>query len=102
MKINYVDGTAETGTVIGEKEFWGKGYGMVAKILLLRFAFLQLNLRKIYSRAVAFNGRSLRYSQKCGYKVEARLKNDRYCDGTYHDMVILSVYRKSWVKQFCS
>jgi RimJ/RimL family protein N-acetyltransferase len=102
MRIDYLNGTAETGTVIGEKESWGKGYGTAAKILLLKFAFLQLNLRKIYSRAIAFNGRSLRYSEKCGYKVEARLRKDRYCEGTYHDLVILSVYRKRWLKQFCS
>jgi RimJ/RimL family protein N-acetyltransferase len=101
-KIDYVSGTAYTGSMIGEKEFWGKGYGTAAKILLLKFAFLELNLRKVYSHVLAYNGRSLKYAEKCGYKVEARLKEDRYKEGAYHDIVILSVYKGDFIRQFCS
>ncbi len=89
--IEWVDRTATTGACIGEKELWGKGYGSDAKMALLHYAFLRLNLRKIYSRVFAFNERSIRYSLKCGYEIEARLKDHVYYDGEYHDLVILSV-----------
>ena len=69
-KINLKDGTATTGALIGEKRFWGKGYGSEAKMLLLDYAFNALNLRKVCSSALAFNGRSVRYSKKCGYEEE--------------------------------
>ena len=98
--IDYISRTAQTGTVIGEKDSWSKGYGTRAKILILRFAFDQLNLRKVYSRVIAFNGRSLRYAEKCGYEREAVLKQDRYRDGEYHDLVILSVWRENFMAKF--
>jgi len=89
--INWIDRTAVTGACIGEKEYWGKGYGSDAKGALLRYAFLTLNLRKIYSYAAAFNERSIRYSLKCGYEKEGVLKDDVFREGAYHDVVILSI-----------
>lgn len=95
--ISWIDRTATTGACIGEKEYWGKGYGSDAKIALLRYAFLTLNLRKIYSNAFAFNQRSIAYSLKCGYEQEAVLKDDVYSEGEYHDLVILSITRDKFL-----
>ncbi len=96
--INLSDGTATSGALIGDKDYWGKGYGSEAKMLLLEFAFHQLNLRKIYSEVIAYNKRSLEYSRKCGYIEEARLPSHYYRKGKYWDKVILAVYRKQWEK----
>jgi len=65
-------------------------------MLLLEFVFNQLNIRKVYSQVIAYNGRSLAFALKCGYKEEGRLKDHYYKSGEYHDQVILSVYRKDW------
>ncbi len=96
--INYVSRTATTGAIIGNKEYWGKGYGGEAKMLFLHFAFYELNLRKIYSEVLCFNERSINYSLKCGYVKEAILPMDIYKDGRYWDKVILAVYREQWEK----
>jgi RimJ/RimL family protein N-acetyltransferase len=95
-KINYRHRTAITGTLIGEKSFWGKGYGTDAKMILLNYAFNTLNLRKIKSQAYATNQRSVNYSKKCGYKVEGILKKDLFVNGDYVDVVCLAVFRKSF------
>lgn len=95
-KIDYRHRIAETGALIGSLEHQGKGYGTEAKLLLLHYAFLTLNLRKIYSEVIAYNGRSLRYAEKSGYVEEARLKQHFYAQGRYHDKVILSVTRQAW------
>ena len=97
-KVNMKDGIATTGTSIGDKEYWGKGYGTEAKMLLLEFAFNEMNLRKIYSDVIQFNKRSLAYARKCGYKEEARLPKHFYHKGKYWDKVILAVYRNQWEK----
>ena len=97
-RIDYISGVGYTGTVIGNKEYWGKGYGTSAKKLLLEFAFNQLNLRKIYSDVIAYNERSLKYANKCGYVQEARLPDYYYKNGKYWDKVILAVTRKEWEK----
>ncbi|MGH8005132.1 MAG: GNAT family N-acetyltransferase, partial [Limisphaerales bacterium] len=55
VHINAKDRTASTGALIGEKEYWGKGYGTDAKMTLLDYAFNTLNLRKINSSVYAYN-----------------------------------------------
>lgn len=103
--IDYVNGTATTGALIGEKEYWGKGFGGEAKMLVLNYAFNKLNLYKIYSDVIAYNERSVKYSLKCGYEVEAVFKNHFLRFGRRWDEVILSIYREQfdplWEK-FCA
>ena len=97
-RINWKDRTATTGAIIGEVEYWGKGYGTDAKMVLLDYAFNTLNLRKLMSHVYAFNERSLAYSLRCGYKVEARLRKQRFVNGRYYDEIILGLFKKDWLK----
>lgn len=96
-QIDYVNRTAVTGAVIFKEEHRSKGYGMDAKMTLLKHAFDNLNLRLIESRVIAFNGRSTRYSEKCGYQVEATLRQRHEREGGLHDETILSVTRADWL-----
>ena len=96
-KIDYVSRSAITGTMIGNQNFHGKGYGSEAKMLLLNYAFNTLNLRKINSEAISFNKRSVNYSLKCGYEIEGVRKKEIYKNGRYHDMVLLAVFKKNWI-----
>lgn len=96
--IDHRQGTATTGTSIGNKKYWGKGYGTEAKMLLLEYAFRELNLRKIYSDVIGYNERSLAYAKKCGYVEEARLPQHYYRKGQYWDKIVLAVYRDEWEK----
>jgi len=95
--ISWKDRTATTGALIGEEEYWGKGYGTEAKMLLLDYAFNTLNLRKIYSSVIAFNGRSRAYSLKCGYKEEGVRKDHWYRKGQYWDEILLAVFKEDWL-----
>ena len=67
---------------------------------ILEFAFNELNLRKIYSEVIDYNKRSIAYSEKCGYKIEACLPKHYYKKGKYWDKIILSIYRKNWRNNF--
>jgi RimJ/RimL family protein N-acetyltransferase len=95
--ISWKDRRATTGAVIGEKSYWGKGYGTEAKMLLLNYAFNTLNLRKICSRVFGFNGRSRAYSEKCGYKIEGTLRDHHFKRGAYCDEIHLAVFREDWL-----
>ena len=94
--IDYRNRRANTGALIGEKEFWGKGYGTEAKMLLLHYAFYSLNLRKICSNVISFNERSVQYSKKCGYTEEGRKKEHHYRHGSYWDEICLAVFKEEW------
>lgn len=89
--------TATSGTLLGEKEFWGKGYGTEAKMLLLDFAFNALDLHGVLSRVMGHNERSLAYAKKCGYEEVGRLPNwMRRHDGERCDEVYLIVTQERW------
>ena len=96
-KINRKDGLATTGALIGEKRYWGKGYGTDAKMAVLNYAFNTLNLRKIMSSVFAFNKRSLAYSLHCGYRIEGRLKRQRFANGKYWDEIVLGLFKSDWL-----
>lgn len=102
--INMRHRVATTGALIGEPEYWNKGYGSEAKMLLLEYAFNTLNLRKICSQVIAFNERSTSYSLKCGYKIEGRKKQEHFARGDYWDVIQLAVFKEDWLpiwKIFC-
>jgi RimJ/RimL family protein N-acetyltransferase len=96
LHISWRDRLAITGTMIGEKQYWGKGYGTDAKMVLLDYAFNTLNLHKVCSGACGFNKRSIRYSLRCGYKIEAVRKKHLFRNGRYCDQVELAIFRKNW------
>jgi RimJ/RimL family protein N-acetyltransferase len=98
--IRYPDATATTGAMIGEKAYWGRGYGTDAKMALLDYAFNTLGLRRVKSEAMVFNKRSIAYSLHCGYEIEGIKKKEVYRDGKYHDLVFLAVTRKTWKPYF--
>jgi RimJ/RimL family protein N-acetyltransferase len=95
--VHYIHGTANTGAFIGDKTYWGKGYGSEAKMLLLKYAFDTLGLRKICASVIAFNGRSQRYQEKCGYKVEGVRKAQLFKNGQYWDEVLFACFREDWL-----
>lgn len=91
--IDYPSGNATTGSLIGEKDCWGKGYGTDAKMLLLNYAFNTLNLRRINSSTIAYNERSSRCLQRCGYQLEGILKEYYYREGKYWDRNLFRIFR---------
>src|SRR5690625_2590149 len=59
IQIDYKNRNAECIIDIGEKEYWGKGYGSEGMKLLLDYAFLEMNLHRISLRVFSFNARAI-------------------------------------------
>lgn len=96
-QINWVYRICTTGAIIGENEYWGKGYGTDAKMHLLDYIFNTLNLHKVCSNVIAFNKRSLRYSLHCGYEIEGCRKRHFFKSGRYYDQIELGLFKKQWL-----
>lgn len=90
--IDYINGLAELGIVIGRKDYWGKGHGRDAVRTLLRFAFLNLRLRKVYLKVFAFNERAIACYRKLGFKEVGRLRQHELKDGVFHDEIYMEVF----------
>ena len=95
--IDWKNRLAESETVIGEKEFWSRGYATEAKMILLHYAFDTLNLRKMHGTIYSFNKGSLAYNQKCGYQVEGVQRLHVFKNGEYHDRIVVAVFREDWL-----
>ena len=96
-QINWKDRICTTGAIIGEKEYWGQGYGTDAKMILLDYIFNTLNLYKVCSAVIEYNKRSLRYSLHCGYKIEGRRRKHIFKEGRYWDFIELGLFKKEWL-----
>ena len=87
---------AEIGIVIGEKDYWGQGYGREALGLLLQVGFAGLGLNRLYLRVVDFNQRAQRCYRAAGFVEEGRLRQGVFVHGRFHDMHIMSVLAEEY------
>jgi RimJ/RimL family protein N-acetyltransferase len=96
--IDWKNGSATTGTVIGDKTVWGKGLGRELMQLRARYAFTQLPLRKLKSAYIEGNVASARAQAAAGYREAGRYRADMFVDGGWRDHVLTEVLRDDWEK----
>ena len=94
--IDWIDRLAELRVRIGAKEAWGKSLGTEACTLLVRYAFDQLNLERIWLRVSQPNERALHLYEKLGFVIEGRLRRATYIQGTAYDVVLMGLLRDEW------
>jgi RimJ/RimL family protein N-acetyltransferase len=91
FSINHVDRRAMFGILIGEKEFWGKGYGQEATRLTLDYAFNLLNLNSVSLGVFAFNQRAIHAYQKVGFKQSGVQRQFRIIAGQKYDVIWMDI-----------
>lgn len=94
--VDHIARSAEFGIVIGEQEFWNRGFGSEATRLMLQHGFDDLNLNRIYLHVYANNPRAIRTYEKCGFIREGLLRQGIYKNGVYLDLVVMSVLQSEW------
>lgn len=92
-RVDWRHGVAVTGTMLGRRDLWGRGYGTEAARLRIRYAFDVLGLRMLLSEVMAENAGSLRMLQKAGYREVGRLPRRWWKRGAWRDAVMLVVER---------
>jgi RimJ/RimL family protein N-acetyltransferase len=91
--FNDTDRTCELGITIGDKAYWGRGYGRDAVRLLVDYAFRLRNYRKVWLRVWGNNERAIRSYLACGFVEEGRLRRHVWSAGEYVDLVYMGVLR---------
>lgn len=92
-EIDWVSRTAWFGLFIGEPAAWNRGFGSDAIHTLVRFAFDDMNLQKLRINVFDYNERAKHVLQSRGFVQEGKLVRDFYREETWHDIVILSIFR---------
>lgn len=90
--INYVNGKTELGILIGDKNYWGQGYGTEAVSLLLKYIFSFTPLNQVYLHTLDWNVRAQRSFKKNGF---VPIKN---VDRNGKRFLLMEINRKSWIQ----
>ncbi len=87
------------GIGIGEREFWGMGYGTDTLRVVLRYAFTELNLERVSLDVFEYNERAIHCYEKLGFTHEGRMREALHRDGRRWDMLYMGILREEWQKQ---
>ncbi len=103
-RIGYVDldrrnRHAEIAIMIGEHDYWGRGFGSDALIAYLGYLFHELNLHKVWLRVEAFNQRAQRAYEKCGFQRDGVFREHTFLGGQYYDSIIMSILEADFREQ---
>jgi len=98
--ILWNQGTAWVGIGIGEREYWGKGYGTDAMCTILRYGFDELNLHRVSLNVFEYNQRAIHSYEKSGFTVEGRMRQCLRRDGQRWDLIYMGILREDWERNF--
>jgi RimJ/RimL family protein N-acetyltransferase len=91
IDIDHINRNCEIGIFIGDKDYWGKGYGSEAMRLLLGYAFDFLNMRSVMLKVFTFNKRGIAAYRKLGFKEIGRRRKALIREGSEHDVLYMDL-----------
>ncbi len=94
--LNWTARSAWVGIGVGEREFWGHGYGTDAMQVILRFAFRELNLHRVNLDVFEYNERAQKSYLKCGFIEEGRTRQSMLREGRRWDTIYMGILREEW------
>lgn len=97
INIDQKNRSAECIIDIGERDYWGKGYGKEALLLLLNYAFLEMNLHRVSLRVFSFNNRALGLYNSIGFTREGVSRQALYRNGEWHDIVHMGILKQEYL-----
>ena len=80
----------EIGIMIGNPDYWAKGYGSEAVGLLIEYIFRETGLERVYLHTLDWNTRAQKSFRKCGFVPCGRRRRDGY------DFIVMELYRSMW------
>ena len=95
--LQWTPGDAFVFIALGEREYWGKGYGTDAMRVILRYAFTELNLHRVSLDVFEYNPRAIRSYEKTGFRHEGRIRKSLSRDGQRADDVWMGILREEWL-----
>ncbi len=98
-QLDWKNSVAVVGIFIGDKDYWGKGYGTDAMKVLVRFIFEQMNIHKVKLFVYSFNERAVKSYEKCGFVKEGVLRQEIFRDGKFHDEYIMGILKDEYFNQ---
>jgi RimJ/RimL family protein N-acetyltransferase len=89
--FDYINRSCNSHVLIGNRNYWGRGYAGEALKELLSFVFYERNINRVSARILEDNMQSLRLHEKLGFKKDGLLRQSVYKNGKYKNQYILSI-----------
>ena len=89
--IDQLNRKAEVGIMIGEKDYWSKGYGRDALQVLLKYGFTVRNYNNICLRVDSFNARGIACYEKAGFKRQGVMREAVIRGNERHDLIYMDI-----------
>lgn len=89
---------AFVGLGIGETDSWGRGYGTDGMNVLLRFAFTEINLRRVSLSVFEYNPRAIRSYEKAGFRHEGHMRQYLNREGRRWNELFMGILREEWME----
>lgn len=96
--VNWSQRDAFVAIGIGERDYWGRGYGTDAMRLTLRYAFDELNLHRVSLTVWGVNERAIRSYEKAGFRREGVVRETMRREGRRVDIVVMGVLSSEFRK----
>jgi len=91
-KLNKTRGEVEVGIMIGNRDYWNKGYGTDAVTTLVNYIFRQTDLNRIHMKTLDWNIRAQKCFHKCGFNPYGQIARDGY------NFLLMEICRSQWKK----
>lgn len=92
--VEWTHGAAQLHLGIGRSEDRGQGYGSEALWLLLRYAFVELNLYRVSASVAEHNVRGAHFLERAGFTLEVRRRQALAYAGRHWDALIYGLLRE--------
>ena len=93
QEIDFINRNAEFAIIIGDQDYWGKGFAREAATLLIGHGFRELNLHRIYCGTSIENIGMQKLAGKIGMKQEGRRRQAILSAGSWVDIIEYGILR---------
>lgn len=94
--IDWKNRKAMHGIKLCNEDFRGKGYGTDIVKTIMKYAFEELQLNRLYGSILDYNIASQKLYKKCGWKVEGIQKDSVFKNNAYHDEIMVGILKKDY------
>ena len=92
--MDSINRQAEVGIVIGDRNYWNRGYGYDALITLMEYLLAETDLEKLYLHTLVWNKRAQQAFIKCGFAPIIRVNRNGM------DFIKMAIQKRDW-QEFC-
>ena len=89
--LDGVNRQAEIGIVIGDRDYWSRGYGYDAVVALMDYLFMKGQVDRLYLHTLDWNMRAQRAFEKCGLTPVTTVRRSGM------DFILMDITKDRWM-----